>query len=101
MNYDQNLIYDIGMHRGEDTGFYLRKGFKVIGFEANPHLVEQCKIRFQAAIAAGRLHLIEGAIAPEALGEAIKFFISSISTWGTLNSTWVDRNKVLGAELRK
>lgn len=34
-----NLIYDVGLHRGEDTDFYLKKGFHVVALEANPELV--------------------------------------------------------------
>ena len=30
-----DLIYDVGMHRGEDTAFYLRKGFRVVAVEAD------------------------------------------------------------------
>ena len=30
-----NLVFDIGMHLGADTEFYLKKGFNVIGFEAS------------------------------------------------------------------
>jgi 16S rRNA A1518/A1519 N6-dimethyltransferase RsmA/KsgA/DIM1 with predicted DNA glycosylase/AP lyase activity len=32
----KDLIYDVGMHHGEDTEFYLRKGFRVVAFEADP-----------------------------------------------------------------
>jgi len=28
-----NLIYDLGLHRGEDTDLYPKKGFGVIGVE--------------------------------------------------------------------
>lgn len=28
-------IFDIGMHRGEGTRFYLAKGFRVVAVEAN------------------------------------------------------------------
>jgi hypothetical protein len=31
-----DLIYDLGMHRGGDTQFYLEKGFRVVAVEANP-----------------------------------------------------------------
>ena len=31
-----DLIFDVGLHRGEDTEFYLKKGFRVVAFEANP-----------------------------------------------------------------
>lgn len=30
----RDLIFDIGMHRGEDSEFYLRKGFRVVAVEA-------------------------------------------------------------------
>jgi len=32
--WDEGLIYDAGMHRGEDAEFYLKKGFRVVGIEA-------------------------------------------------------------------
>ena len=35
-----DLIYDIGQHTGEDTAFYLGKGFRVVAVEANPTLAE-------------------------------------------------------------
>lgn len=28
-----DIIYDVGLHVGQDTDFYLKKGFKVIAFE--------------------------------------------------------------------
>ena len=28
-----DLIYDVGMHKGEDTEFYLSKGFRVIALK--------------------------------------------------------------------
>jgi len=38
---EENLVFDIGMHRGEDSEFYLKKGFRVIGVEANQELCEE------------------------------------------------------------
>jgi hypothetical protein len=65
MNCEPNLIFDVGMHRDEDTDFYLKKGFRVVSFEADPDLVEHCKRRFADQIARDQLNIIEGAIAPE------------------------------------
>ena len=62
---NENLVYDVGLHKGEDTDFYLRKGYSVIGIEANPKLIASATTCFQDAIARGRLHLIEGAVAPD------------------------------------
>ena len=61
-----SLIYDVGLHKGEDTAFYLAKGFEVVAFEANPALVQSCRERFADAIAAGRLTIVEGAVVDEA-----------------------------------
>ena len=46
----QDLIYDVGMHQGEDTDYYLKKGFRVIAFEAEPNLVASCQKRFEVEI---------------------------------------------------
>ena len=37
--FEDDLIYDVGMHRAEDTEFYLAKGFRVIAVEASPGAV--------------------------------------------------------------
>lgn len=55
----ENLIFDIGMHNGNDTESYLAKGFRVVAVEANPAFVEAGIRRFSRAISAGRL-VIEG-----------------------------------------
>src|SRR5215218_5411176 len=57
-----DLIYDVGLHKGEDTEFYLRKGFRVVAFEADPDLVRSCRDRLCEFIDRGRLTIVEGAI---------------------------------------
>jgi FkbM family methyltransferase len=57
-----DLVMDVGMNNGDDTAFYLAKGFRVVAVEANPALVERAKERFAAEIAAGRLSLCGVAI---------------------------------------
>ena len=36
----RDLIYDIGMNNGDDTAFYLIRGYRVLAIEANPELAE-------------------------------------------------------------
>jgi FkbM family methyltransferase len=60
---NESLIFDVGMHTGQDTDFYLKKGFDVVAVEANPALVEGARERFRDAIACGRLVIHEVAIA--------------------------------------
>ena len=43
----KDLIFDIGMHKGEDAEFYLRKGFRVVAFEADADLVQALQISTQ------------------------------------------------------
>lgn len=100
---DRNLIFDVGMHRGEDTDFYLKKGFKVVSFEANPDLVEECSKRFESEISDGRLTIVSGAIVESATisqgKTSVKFYRNKNNTvWGTVAEDWASRNEELGSE---
>jgi len=94
-----DLIYDVGMHKGEDTDFYLRKGFRVVAFEANPELAHYCRQKFDAEITAQKLTIVEGAILDGEFGNAdeVTFFTNcEVSEWGTVSSEWARRNETLG-----
>ena len=75
-----DLIYDVGMHTGEDTEFYLRKGFRVVGIEANAQLCEECAHKFSVAIGSGQLQIINKAIS-HTVG-TIDFFVNEQSAYG-------------------
>jgi FkbM family methyltransferase len=88
------------MHKGEDTDYYLQKGFRVVAFEANPELAKLCRTRFANAIDQKDLIIIEGAIVeqnPQAGAQkTVKFYRNrEKSIWGTVNSDWADRNEIL------
>ena len=98
---DANLVYDVGMHKGEDTDYYLKKGFRVIGFEADPDLVAVCRSRFAEEIDDGRLIIVNGAISDviydKNSAKTIKFYKNKDhSVWGTVSGDWANRNKDLG-----
>src|SRR5271157_4948051 len=57
-----DLIYDVGLHKGEDAEFYLRKGFRVVAFEADPDLIASCRERLKGFLDHGQLTIVEGAI---------------------------------------
>ena len=59
---NDNLIFDLGFHNGDDTDFYLKKGFKVIALEADPTLVKSGLKRFNIYIKNGKLNLINKAV---------------------------------------
>lgn len=93
-----DLIYDIGMHRGEDTEFYLRKGFRVVAVEADPALASAARERFGAFLGDERLVIVEGAIVEAGSGASVTFYKNDAhSPWGTVRPQWVERNLGLGA----
>lgn len=93
---NDDLVFDIGFHTGEDTAFYLELGYRVVAFEANPNLIEQGKIRFSDAISKGKLTIIEGAICGKRGGpKFIKFYQNSANAeWGTVSPDFAQRNVI-------
>jgi FkbM family methyltransferase len=93
---DAQLIYDVGAHLGEDTHFYLKKGFKVVAIEANPVLAEKLRERFRSNLADGSLVVVNAAIAENA-GEVGFYVNQSLSVWGTIRPAWGERNAFGGS----
>lgn len=62
---NQNLVYDVGFHNGDDTAFYLHRGFQVVAVEANPLLAAAGQQRFSDAIDRGQLNLLNVGIAAQ------------------------------------
>lgn len=90
------LIYDVGAHKGEDTDYYLKKGFRVVAVEADPILARELRDRLAPAIVSGQLTVVEAAVADKA-GE-IEFFHNEQNTvWGTIHQDWAERNEKMGA----
>jgi FkbM family methyltransferase len=86
-----DLIIDVGMHLGEDTEFYLRKGFRVVAIEANPDLCELVRRRLARFVESGQLTIVNTAIAERA--GPITFFVNELnSAWGTANALLADRH---------
>jgi FkbM family methyltransferase len=92
-----DLIYDVGMHKGEDAEFYLKKGFQVVGIEANAQLCETCAQRFSAEVASGRLQIVNKAISRSS-GTIDFFFNEQKSVWGTASQEWAKRNELRGTK---
>lgn len=93
----KNLVYDVGMHKGQDTDYYLKRGFKVIAFEANPENATFCRERFSAAITQKQLKIVEGAIVENPSSDKVKFYRNKdTSFWGSTTEDWAYRNKVMG-----
>jgi FkbM family methyltransferase len=55
-------VYDVGMHNGDDSAYYLRKGYDVVAVEASPSFCEAANARFKDEISAGRMRIINCAV---------------------------------------
>jgi len=72
------LAFDVGMHNGDDTDYFRKKGFRVVAVEAMPTFVESAAARFHEDITAKNVILEHVGIA-EGDGEAT-FFINPKNT---------------------
>jgi FkbM family methyltransferase len=95
-----DLIFDVGMHLGEDTEFYLEKGFRVVGIEADPALCASVAERLHDHMASGQLIIVNAAIA-EVPGRATFYRDPDNSIWGTTAPEWVARNASLGTRIEQ
>ncbi|AXS39881.1 FkbM family methyltransferase [Breoghania sp. L-A4] len=92
-----DLIIDAGMHKGEDAEYYLKKGFRVVGIEANPELCAFAQDRLKGFLDSGQLTILNVAIVKDP--GPTTFYVSSKSTvWGTTKKNWVERNERMGSK---
>ena len=94
--FQSDLIFDVGMHNGEDTAFYLKKGFRVVAVEANPDLCARAMDRFRKEIETGRLIIVPRAIAHRP-GPVTLWVNNRNDEWSSLARDYVDRNNRIGA----
>ncbi len=86
-----DLIFDLGMHRGADTEFYLAKGFRVVALEANPAFCIDAGARFAAEIAAGQLTIVPRALWHEA-DRSIPFYLNEAKDdWSSVERDWAGK----------
>jgi len=90
-----NLVFDVGLHRAEDTRLYLAKGFDVVAVEAMPDLARRAGQELRDYVDSGQLVIENVAIAEES-GQ-VPFYVNPASEWGTIRADWAQRNKHLGS----
>lgn len=70
MLVQSDLIYDVGAAYGDDSAYYLHKGYRVLAVEPNPLALAHLGRRFESEIRERRLTLVPRAVAADA-GEAV------------------------------
>jgi FkbM family methyltransferase len=81
---DSNLAYDVGVHNGNDTAYYLHKRFRVVGVEANPVMADRLRKRFASEILSGAFLLLEVGVA-EREGELDFWICDDKTDWCSFN----------------
>lgn len=78
------LIYDVGANLGQDTRYYLDKGFTVLAIEADPELCAKLRVRFAEEILRDRLRVIEAGVG-ETHG-TLPFYVNEFSEWSSFKA---------------
>lgn len=92
------LVYDIGLHMGEDSDFYLRKGFRVVGVDADPAMCEAAAERLHDHVRSEQLIIVNAAIAESA--GIVTLFRNAKPDWSTIVRKWSDQNSARGSPSR-
>jgi FkbM family methyltransferase len=92
----KKVIVDLGCHKGEDSDYYLRKGFRVIAVDASDELCKIIAERFKDHPNKDDFQIFKYAIT-EKDNEVIEFYENiDNSVWGTIFQDWDHRNKGFG-----
>lgn len=94
-----DLIYDVGFHNGDDTAYYLHRGFRVVAVEANPNLAALGGRRFETEIADRRLVLLNVGIAQTE--GTFSFWVNDDNdTWSSFDRSLAGRNGTRNHEVQ-
>jgi FkbM family methyltransferase len=91
MPSQQHVIFDLGMHYGLDTAFYMKKGFRVVALEASATLCQRAEVEFKEYLDTGQLHIVQKALWDRS-GETIEFFINNEKDdWSSIHKSWAEK----------
>jgi len=84
------LVFDIGMHEGEDTRGYLARGHRVVAVEANPRLADAARARFRRFVERGQL-IVRNVGIGEREGTFPFFVCRALGEWSSFDETLARR----------
>lgn len=93
-----DLIFDLGLHTGEDAEYFLRKGFRVVGLEAVPELAERSRKRL--ASWGQRITVVNKALYHERDIEVSFYTVPDKNDWGSLDRSTAEKATYRSVEIR-
>lgn len=88
-----DLVFDVGMNRGEDTAYYLARGFRVVGVDADPSMIAVVNAAFPREVKSKRLILLNYAVSDKD-DEDVKFYLSEDPHWNSLDHSLSQRENI-------
>jgi FkbM family methyltransferase len=85
------LIYDIGLHDGEDSAHYLREGARVVAIDANPVMCAAAEAHFRNYIQTGQLTVINRGLA-ERSGQLEFWICDDVTEWSSFRRDLASRD---------
>ena len=79
----QQIIYDLGSNKGEDTEYYLRLGYSVVSVDGNPDFSSHMQSRFGEEIRSGQLTHLNLAVG-ESDGEVDFYVCDDKTEWSSV-----------------
>jgi FkbM family methyltransferase len=92
-----DLVFDIGMHNGDDTAYYLARGYRVVAVEANPSMCATARERFAREIT-GQLSVRNIGIA-ETRGK-MDFWVSSATSLSSFHAEHATQDGAQATSIR-
>src|SRR5262245_54069615 len=86
-----DTIYDVGLHAGGDTRFYLSQGYRVVAVDAEEAFITKARVELSEEVQSGKLILVHAAVAEKDDGHAT-FYVSELSDWSSLDSCVAERH---------
>ncbi len=96
---ERDLVFDLGANNGDDTAYYLRRGFRVVGVDANPEMVSWCEQRFKEEIRADRLVLLNVGLAAEEGVASLFVSEGNRGVWSSLDPALASRGNLAARQI--
>jgi FkbM family methyltransferase len=90
---DRTLVFDVGLHEGQDTAYYLFKGYTVVAVDANPAQIAAARERSHAAVTDQRLKLVHCAVAADSGEIDFHVGLGEHADWSSLNPAIAGNNQ--------
>ncbi len=87
---EERWVYDIGMHTGQDTAYYLHQGCRVVAVEANPILADQGMRRFKKELDLGLLRIENAGVSDQGI-RATFWICDEKSEWSSFDPSVASR----------